>query len=273
MKLMELLADLHDEHQSLDGVVSALTSKQWSLPTPSPRWTVSDQIGHLNYFDKTALLAVTDPAGFARAARGLLEASRAGDTAVDAFTLGDFRRLPTGERLRAWRRDRMKLTEALSALGGRDRIGWYGPSMSARSFATARLMEAWAHGQDVCDTVAVQRRPTDRLRHIAQLGYITRAWSYINRGLEVPDSGVTVELTAPSGVTWTWGEPADPAGAAGSSVRGTALDFCLVVTQRRHLRDTTLEVTGRPAQQWLQIAQAFAGPATDGPAPRYAIQQ
>jgi hypothetical protein len=31
------------------------------------------------------------------------------------------------------------------------RITWYGPSMSARSFVTARLMEAWAHGQDVAD--------------------------------------------------------------------------------------------------------------------------
>ena len=58
--------------------------------------------------------------------------------------------------------------------------------MGAKSFLTARLMEAWAHGQDICDTVGVEREPTDRLRHIAQLGYITRGWTYVNRGLEVP---------------------------------------------------------------------------------------
>ena len=46
--------------------------------------------------------------------------------------------------------------------------------MGAKSFLTARLMEAWAHGQDICDTVGVEREPTDRLRHIAQLGYIPR---------------------------------------------------------------------------------------------------
>ena len=49
-------------------------------------------------------------------------------------------------------------------------------------------------------------------------------------------------------------------------VKGSAEDFCLVVTQRRHLDDTTLDATPL-AREWLLIAQAFAGPATDGPAP------
>ena len=69
---------------------------------------------------------------------------------------------------------------------------WYGPSMSAKSFLTARLMETWAHGQDVVDAaqengVDVVRTPSDRLRHIAQLGVITRGWSYVNRGMDVPE--------------------------------------------------------------------------------------
>jgi len=45
-------------------------------------------------------------------------------------------------------------------------------------------------------------------------------------------------------------------------VEGSALDFCLVVTQRRHLDDTKLDVTGDHAREWLQIAQAFAGEPT-----------
>ena len=62
--------------------------------------------------------------------------------------------------------------------------------MGAKSFLTARLMEVWAHGQDIVDTVGARRAPTDRLRHIAQLGFITRGWTYINRGLDVPiDTG------------------------------------------------------------------------------------
>ena len=121
-------------------------------------------------------------------------------------------------------------------------------------------MEAWAHGQDIVDTVGAVREPTDRLRHIAQLGVITRGWTYINRGLTPPEGDVRIELTAPSGTDWRWGE-AD----AGDRVEGTTLDFCLVVTQRRHVDDTGLIVDGKNGRDWLVQAQAFAGPATDGP--------
>jgi len=63
-----------------------------------------------------------------------------------------------------------------------------------------------------------------------------------------------VELTAPDGVVWTWG-PAE----AEDRVSGPALDFCLLVTQRRHRDDLTLAVEGPAATEWMAIAQAFAG--------------
>jgi uncharacterized protein (TIGR03084 family) len=129
-------------------------------------------------------------------------------------------------------------------------------------------METWAHGQDIVDTaqaagVPVDRPPTDRLRHIAQLGVITRGWSYAVRRMEAPAGDVRVELDAPSGEVWAWG----PDGAA-DVVRGPAEDFCLVVTQRRHPADTALEVVGDLATDWLAHAQAFAGGPTEGPQPR-----
>ena len=52
------------------------------------------------------------------------------------------------------------------------------------------------------------------------------------------------------------------------SVTGPAEDFCLVVTQRRHVDDTRLAVRGPLAREWMECAQAFAGPATSGPAAR-----
>jgi uncharacterized protein (TIGR03084 family) len=133
--------------------------------------------------------------------------------------------------------------------------------MGSKSFLTARLMECWAHGQDIVDTVAAHRRSSDRLRHIAQLGFITREWSYANRQLDAPAEAVAVHLVAPSGDQWDFG-PDD----ADQSVTGTALDFCLVVTQRRHIDDTELVVVGPAARDWMTRAQAFAGPPTDGPA-------
>ncbi len=262
MDVTEVLADLIAEQEALDEVVAPLTAEQLALPTPSPRWTVADQIAHLTYFDENAALAISDPEAFQGTIAALFEAAVGGDDAVDEFVLGAWRHLPPAELVAAWRTGRRRLAEAAATLADDARIAWYGPSMGAKSFLTARLMEVWAHGQDIVDTVGAERTPTDRLRHIAQLGYITRKWSYVNRRLEPPEGDVAVTLTAPSGDVWTWGEDDE------NRVSGPALDFCLVVTQRRHLDDTSLVVEGERARDWLLRAQAFAGPATDGPAPR-----
>jgi len=121
-------------------------------------------------------------------------------------------------------------------------------------------MECWAHGQHIADAIGVEREPTDRLHHIAQLGFITRKWTYVNRGLDAPSVPVRVELAAPADATWAFG-PDD----AEESIVGTATDFCLVVTQCRHVGSTGLVVTGDLALDWITMAQAFAGPPTDGP--------
>jgi len=118
-------------------------------------------------------------------------------------------------------------------------------------------MEYWAHGQDVADAVGKQRTPTDRLRHICHLGVRTRGFSYAVRGQTAPDTEVFVSLTGPNGDMWTWGDP-----AAADRVEGSALDFCLVVTQRRHPDDTDLVINGDAAREWMSIAQAFAGGPT-----------
>lgn len=260
--IAELIADLEAEQRQLDEIVAGLSADQWDSPTPSPGWTVTDQIGHLCYFDGAAVVAITDPDAFAGMVSDLLEAGGAGASGADDLTLDPFRALDQPGRLEAWRRNRRALASAAAGLGERDRVSWYGPSMGAKSFLTARLMEVWAHGVDVCDAVGAHRPATDRLRHIAHLGYVTRGWSYANRGLDPPTGGVRVELTAPSGALWTWGKTGD------DTVRGSAEDFCLVVTQRRHIADTTLEVSVDAARDWMHKAQAFAGPPTDGPEPR-----
>ncbi len=69
-------------------------------------------------------------------------------------------------------------------------------------------------------------------------------------------------LRAPDGSTWRWGT------SSTDRVVGDALDFCLVVTQRRHPDDTGLVVEGPVATAWIAVAQAFAGPPTDQRAPR-----
>jgi uncharacterized protein (TIGR03084 family) len=254
--VQRVAADLRAEQDTLDAIVAGLAAEQWRLPTPSPGWTVADQIGHLTYYDRAAATAIEDPPAFKESMAELF-----GDPGrIDDLTL--HRHLSTPDLLDTWRATRRRLARAAATLDDDRRVEWYGPSMGAKSFLTARLMECWAHGQDVADAVGVRRQPTDRLRHIAQLGFITRGWSYANRGLERPQGDVRLELTGPSGDGWSFG----PVGAA-DVVRGPAEDFCLVVTQRRHVDDTELEVSGPLARDWLAKAQAFAGPPTDGPAP------
>ena len=255
----EIRRDLIAEQDALDDIVSELRAEQWALATPSAGWDVGDQIGHLTYFDGTAAQAISDPDAFGAGMKELFEAASRG---LDDATLGTFRRMTSAHRLAAWRKNRLVLAEASLSLSESERVVWYGPSMGAKSFLTARLMEVWAHGTDIVDTVGVTRAPTDRLRHIAQLGYITRRWSYGVRGLNAPDTDVALSLIGPNGDKWSWGS-----NDASDEVSGSAEEFCLVVTQRRHLDDTSL-VYSPAAREWLLIAQAFAGGATDGPAPR-----
>ena len=135
--------------------------------------------------------------------------------------------------------------------------------MSLASKITARIMETWAHGQDVFDTLDLNKPSTNRLRHVARIGVLAFPNSFHARKLEVPTGPVYVELTAPDSATnWTWGEESAP-----DIVRGSAFDFCLVVTQRRHVSDTNLEMTGQTAHAWMEVAQAFAGPPGQGRLP------
>ena len=201
----DVLADLLAEQQTLDDIVAELDADQWRLPTPSPGWTIADQIGHLTYFDGTAALAVVDPPAFQDAMASLLSSGGAGAESADDIVLGKYRSMSPDELLTAWRDNRRALAAAGETLENATRVAWYGPSMGAKSFLTARLMEVWAHGQDIVDAVSATREPTDRLRHIAQLGFITRGWTYLNRGLDVPSTPVRVELTSPSGDTWSFG--------------------------------------------------------------------
>jgi uncharacterized protein (TIGR03084 family) len=114
-----------------------------------------------------------------------------------------------------------------------------------------------AHGQDVADTLGVVRQPTARLRHVAHLGVRARPFSYAIRNLAVPSVDVAVRLSGPDGESWEWSVP--ESGTSDNVVSGPALDFCLVVTQRRHIADTRLDVVGDAATEWMAIAQTFAG--------------
>ncbi|ELP66942.1 TIGR03084 family metal-binding protein [Streptomyces turgidiscabies] len=262
-----VIDDLRQEGAQLDDLVAELSSEQWALDTPAPGWTVAHQIAHLAWTDHSSVLAVTDRAAFDREVEKALISP--GDFVDNGAEEGAGE--PPARLLADWRAGREALADALRAAPAGARFPWYGPPMSAASMATARLMETWAHGLDVADALSVPRiAPTARLRHIARLGVRTRDFAFGVHGMTPPFDEFRVELVGPTGELWTYG-PEDPKHAVGL-VTGTALDFCLLVTQRAHRADLALHAEGADADQWLDIAQAFAGPPGDGRAPGGASQ-
>jgi uncharacterized protein (TIGR03084 family) len=251
-----ICADLQAEQADLDTFLSGIDEADWNTPTPAPGWMVRDQISHLGTTDRTATIAAAEPARFAVE---IITQPRQ-ERMKPQLDIG--RRLQGPELLAWWRTGRTAMLEVFRHLDVKARIPWFGPAMSAMSFATARLMETWAHGQDIADALGWQRAPTERLQHVAHIGIQARPFSFRNRGLEPPSDPIRVELVSPAGALWTWGDA-----TASDHINGPAVDFCLVVTQRRHSADTALHIVGPVATQWMQLAQAFAGPPGTGRQP------
>jgi uncharacterized protein (TIGR03084 family) len=257
VELNALVADLRAEGDEIEALVRDLTPDRWARPTPAEGWTVAHQIAHLAWTDERALLAATDPEGFGKE---FAEYASRADEGLDRVVDAEAGRLAgRPDLLDWWRAGREQLATTLLAVPAGTKLPWYGPPMSAASMATARLMETWAHGQDVADGLGVRRESTARLRHVAHIGVRTRDFAYLVRGAQAPAEQFRVELMGPGDELWTWG-PED----ATQRVTGPALEFCLLVTQRVHRGDTALVAAGDDANAWLDIAQAFAGPPGKG---------
>jgi uncharacterized protein (TIGR03084 family) len=255
--LAEILIDLHDESADLDQTVAGLSDDDWRRDTPAEGWTIAHQIAHLTWTDRITARSVTDPAGFAEAAAaaladpaGFVDRAAADGLAAPAVLLA------------RWRAGRADVAAALAAAPPGTRLPWFGVAMTPASAATARLMETWAHGEDVTLALRQPRLPTRRLRHVAWLGVRTLGYGFAVHDRPVPTTPVYVELQAPDGGIWAFGPP-----DAADRVTGPAIDFCLLVTQRRHRDDLALSATGPVADEWLDVAQAFAGPPGPGREP------
>lgn len=253
-----LLDDLRAEHDSLDVYVGALDDEAWAMPTPAEGWNIRDQVAHLAFFDDQATLALTDPEEFG---------SRLSEVASDLGAFMDRsvtrgRELGNAGTLAWWREAREEMVAAAEKVEPGERIAWFGPPMSPASFISARLMETWAHGQDVVDALGVKRPAEARLRHVAHLCVLSRKHSYALHGLPTLSDDIWVTLRGPDGHTWAWGSE-----DAEDRIAGPAEDFCLVATQRRHPDDTALTIDGDEAKRWMSIAQAYAGPPGNGRRP------
>lgn len=249
--MLQQAIDLREEGDALHEFLLTLEESDWSRPTPFKGMTPHLVITHLYQFDRASLLALEEPEDYQAVAWDLVT-----EVAKECGPLA-----PAELRTR-WYSCLQELCEGLGACEPQRRLTWFGPDMGVRMFTTARQMETWAHGQDIYDLMRVHRTNTDRIKNIAHLGAKTYFWTFTHHGKEVPGPEPYIKLTAPSGAIWEWNEPNDD-----NCVKGSAVEFCHVVSQGRNIADTKLTVVGEPATQWMAIAQCFAGPPTDPPKP------
>jgi enediyne biosynthesis protein E11 len=251
-EMTDVFADLVADGDVLDRLVSGLDAAQWNLPTPAPGWTVKHQVAHIT---STARIAGAAAAG--RADRAVDDFDAALDAALQPYLA-----LPPPELLATWRAEREAAAAALAAVPPGQMLQWLTRPMPAQILASAGVMELFAHGQDIADAVGVRREHTDRIRHVVRFAMGNWDFGYRVRGLTPPAGGFRFEITAPSGDCWRFG-PADAAG----TITGPAVDFCLLVTRRRHRDDLAVIASSPAADHWLDIAQAYRGSPGPGRSP------
>jgi enediyne biosynthesis protein E11 len=254
----EVLADLNADCDEIDRLVTGLKESQWELPTPAPGWTIAHQIAHLTATYQMATMAAADPDGF----RTFLSRISSDFTANVAAAMAPYLALPHRDLLSRWQAQRAEVTRALAAVPAGEVVPWLVRPLPPAILACAGIMEAFAHGQDIADALGEQREATDRLQHLVGFAVVVWDFGYQARGLTPPDTQFRFDITAPSGAVWSFGPP-----DAAQRIAGPALDFCLLVTRRRHRDDLAITATGADADEWLNIAQAYRGPAGDGRSP------
>lgn len=232
-------------------------------------WHVRNSITHMVFIDRLATLAFSDPAAAAQERDAFVSGTAAASSApADRFqAIAGYEERRLGllsweQLLGAWQTGLDELCASALVAGDAGTVQWFGSAMRAESLISARHMEVWAYGQDVFDAAKADRPDGERLRNVVEFGLKTFGFSFMNRGEPKPAIKPYLSLVSPDGTPWAWNDPQSP-----DRITGSARDFSLVVTQRRHVRDTTLAVQGDVAERWMAIAQCIAGAPMDGPAP------
>lgn len=242
--MREILSDLVAEQQFLDQSLQRIPIRHWDRLTPAGKWSVRDTISHL-----------ADSADLAT------DTLMGGDRVKEWQTSGDLenlrqRAIQRGREMRPqdviewWRGGRAKVVEPLSHMADDDRVEWIEGSMSARTFATFRLMETWAHGLDIYAALDIEVEDTPRIRHVCWLGWKTLPYAFKAAGLDY--SPIRVEVIGPGYAKWVYGSA-----EAENLIKGSASDWARIVVRRLDAAATRLKVSGDTAQAALEVAQAY----------------
>ncbi len=242
--MRDILSDLVAEQQFLDQSLQRIPIKIWDLATPNKPWTVRDTIAHLADFED---LGADSISGGDR----VLEWQKASDLeAFKKLAIKRGRSMRPQDVIEWWRGGRAKVVEPLSHMNGDDRIQWIVGDMSARTFATFRLMETWMHGLDIYATLGLEVEDTPRIRHVCWLGWKTLPYAFKEAGEDYEP--VRIEVIGPGYAKWIYG-PDD----TDQLIKGSASEWARIAVQRIKPEDTRLKIAGEFAEKAVQVARAF----------------
>jgi uncharacterized protein (TIGR03084 family) len=250
--MRDIVNDLIAEQAQSDLLVADLTEQVWNSPSAHCEWTIKQELAHISGFDYAAVKML----GGGYSCVNEVADVEFGHDAI--YTPTAFGHLSGAETLAWWREQRTRMDVAFLDSDPKARVPWApGLPMSARSLASARLMELWAHCVDIGDALGVEPVVKERITSVLFLSWQARPNAYRINGLTMPDTPLYLEITLPSGTLWTRGDP-----DAADVIRGTAKDWALTAVRRRNWMDTDLEVVGEEARRFATIVQTFAGEAS-----------
>lgn len=250
---------LADEQQALDDHLDGLDDPGWAAPSRCAGWSVSDVVLHLAQTNEMAVASLegTMPQFLARMAEGLPPSA---DVDAGAAAMVERERgAPAAEVRARWDASVATLRDGFAAADLGARVTWVAGELSVRTLATTRLAETWIHGGDVAVAAGPLPAPTDRLWHIARLAWRTVPYAFARAGRSAPGP-VVFDLVGPGGVAWRFAADAGEARADGTvtTVRGDAVDLCLVAGQRAEAAATGLVAEGPDAAGVLALVRTFA---------------
>lgn len=247
-----IVAALAEQQAELDAILRDASEVDWAAPTRCPGWTVADVVLHLAQTDELAVASAENRMVEAAASwRGSGGADTVDDRA--AALVASQRGAPPREVFERWRTAAAAERKAFGAIDPSARLTWVVGQMSARTLATTRLAETWIHTGDVAEALDVEREPGPQLEQIVRLAWRTLPYAFGRDGKELAGP-VAVELTAPDGGTWAFGD----LDTATTTVRGPAVDFCEVAARRLDPADSGLTATGPDAQSVLELVRTYA---------------
>ena len=253
--------DFRDECNAVYSILENLKEQDYEMPTQFKGWTFNNVIGHLHVWNYAADISLKDGDEWKNFANSALQALGNGSS-MNEFEQTITKGIQGPELLSMWKEYYTDMTDRFAVADPKKRVKWMGPDMSVRSSISARHMETWAHAQELYDSLGLDRINEDRIKNIVIIGNNTFKWCFTVHKKSLPSIRPYLKLISPSGEIWEYNEFSEE-----HKIEGLAEEFCQVVTQVRNIQDVNLKLTGSIAEEWMSVAQCFAGGAEQPPKP------